>query len=104
MRDVYNTSGGGGRFAVLFVAQNLSGNDIAFMGGIPLEVRPWKFKIIQDKPWEWHEVKLLSNPIEMQTHFSQEENRHVIWETTGMKNLTTLRLPRLAVVPYALVE
>ena len=40
----------------------------------------------------------------MQTHLSQEENRHAMWETTGMTNLTTLRLPRLAVVPYSLVE
>ena len=27
-----------------------------------------------------------------------------MWDTTGMINLTTLRLPRIAVVPYALVE
>ena len=27
-----------------------------------------------------------------------------MWVTTGMKNLTTLRLPRLAGVPYALAE
>ena len=27
-----------------------------------------------------------------------------MWDTTGMKNLTTLSLPRLAVVPYAVVE
>ena len=27
-----------------------------------------------------------------------------MWDTTDMTNLTTLRLPRLAVVPYALVE
>ena len=40
----------------------------------------------------------------MQTHFSQEENSHAMWYTTGMTNLTTLRLPRLAVVPYAVVE
>ena len=52
----------------------------------------------------WPEVKLLSNPIEMQTHFGQEANRHAMWDTTGMTNLTTLRLPRLAVVPYAVVE
>ena len=27
-----------------------------------------------------------------------------MWDTTGMKNLTTLRLPRFAVVPYSVVE
>ena len=27
-----------------------------------------------------------------------------MWDTTGMKNLKTLRLPRLAVVPYSVVE
>ena len=27
-----------------------------------------------------------------------------MWDTTGMKNLTTLRFPRLALVPYVLVE
>ena len=52
----------------------------------------------------WPEVKFLSNPIEMQTHFSQEEKRHDMWGTTGMTNFTTLRLPRLAVVRYELVE
>ena len=88
----------------LFVAQNIPGDFIAFMGDSPLEGRPWIFKIPRDKPWAWPEVKFLSNPIEMQTHFSQEENRHAMWDTTGMTNLTTLRLPRLAVVPYALVE
>ena len=35
---------------------------------------------------------------------SQEEIRHAMWDTTGMTNFTTLRLPRLAVVPYELVE
>ena len=88
----------------LFVAQNLSGNLIAFLWDRPLEGRPWIFNIPWDKPWEWPEVKFLSNPNEMQTHFSQEENRHVMWDTTGITNLTTLRLPMLAVVPYALVE
>ena len=88
----------------LFVAQNLSGNVIAFMGDRPPEGIPWIFKIPRDKPCAWPEVKFLSNPIEIQTHFSQEENRHAMWDTTGMKNLTTLRLARLAVVPYAVVE
>ena len=55
-----------------FVAQNIFGNVIAFMGDRPLEVRPWIFKTPQDKPWVWPEIKFLSNPIEMQTHFSQE--------------------------------
>ena len=88
----------------LFVAQNLSGNVIAFMGDRPLEGRPWIFKIPWDKPWACPEVKFLSNTIEMQTNFSQEENSHAMWDNTGMTNLTTLRLPRLAVVPFALVE
>ena len=70
----------------------------------PLEGRLWIFKIPWDKPWAWPEINFLSNPIEMQTHFSQEENRHAMWNNTGMKNLTTLRFPRLAVVPYAVVE
>ena len=34
----------------LFVSPNLSGNVIAFMGDIPLERRPWVFKIPRDKP------------------------------------------------------
>ena len=55
-----------------FVAKNISGNVIAFMGNRTLEGRPWIFKILRDKPWEWPEVKSLSNPIEMQEHFSQE--------------------------------
>ena len=55
----------------LFVAQNISGNFIAFMGDCPLEGRPWILKIPRDKPWAWPEVKLLINTIEMQTHASQ---------------------------------
>ena len=47
----------------VFVAQNLSGNVIAFMGDRPLEFRPWVFKIPRDKTWAWPEVKFLSNPI-----------------------------------------
>ena len=47
----------------LFVAQNLYGNVIAFMGDRPLEGRPWIFKITRDRPWAWTEVKLLSNTI-----------------------------------------
>ena len=74
------------------------------MGGLPPEGRPWIFKISRDKPWSWPEVKFLSNPIEIQTYFSQEENLHAMWDTTGMTNLTTLMLPRLVVVPYKLVE
>ena len=58
------------KYNVLFVAQNPSGNVIAFMGDRPLESRPWIFKIPWDKPWAWPEIKL-SNPIEMQTHFIQ---------------------------------
>ena len=34
----------------LFVAQNISGNVIAFMGDRPLEGKPWIFKIPRDKP------------------------------------------------------
>ena len=74
------------------------------MGDRPLGGRPYIFKIPRDKPWSRPEVKLLSNTIEIQTHFSQEENRHAMWDTTGMKNLTTIMLPRLVVLPYALVE
>ena len=55
-----------------FVAQNLSGNVIAFMRDRPLEGRSWIFKIPRDKPWSWPEIKFLRNPIEMQTHFIQE--------------------------------
>ena len=55
-----------------FVAQNISGSVIAFMGGRPLEGRPWIFYTPQYKPWAWPEVKFLSNSIEMQTHFMQE--------------------------------
>ena len=83
-----------------FVAQNLSGNVIVFVGDCPLEGRPWIFKITCNKPWAWPEVKLLSNPIEMQTYFGQEENRDAMWDSTGMTNFTTLRLPRIVVLPY----
>ena len=88
----------------LFVAPNLSGNVIAFMGYHPLEGRPRVFKIPRDKPWAWPEVKFLSNSIEMQTHFSQEKNRHSMWDTTGETNLMTKKFPRLAVFPYVAVE
>ena len=74
------------------------------MGDRPLEGRPWVFKIPWDKPWAWLEIKFLSNPIEMQTHFSQEGNSHAMWYITGRTKLTTKNLPRLAVVPYAVVE
>ena len=87
-----------------FVAKNISGNVIAFMGGCPLEGSPWILNIPWDKPWAWREVKFLSNTIEMQTHFGQEENSHAMWDTTVMTNLTTLKLPRIAVVTYAVVE
>ena len=88
----------------VFVAQNLSGDVIDFVGDRPLEGRPWIFKIPWDKPWVWFEVEFLSNPIEMQTQFIQEENRHAMWDTTFMTNWKTLRLPRFAVVTYAVVE
>ena len=67
-----------------FVAQNISGNLIAFMGDCPLEGRPWIFKIPRDKPWAWPEIKLFINPIEMKKYFSQEEIRHTMCDTTGM--------------------
>ena len=69
-----------------------------------MEGRPWILKIPRDKPWAWPEIKFLINPIETQSHFSQEENRHAMWNTTDIKNLTKIRLPRLAVVPYVVVE
>ena len=56
----------------LFVAPNISGNMIAFVGDRTLEGRPWIFNMPQGKPWPWPKVKFLSNPIEMQTHFSEE--------------------------------
>ena len=87
-----------------FVAINLSGNMIAFVGDIPLEGRPWVFKVPQDKPCAWTEIKFLSNSIEMQTHFSLEGNHHTMWDTTGTKNLTTIKVPWLEVVPCAEVE
>ena len=77
---------------------------IAFIGDFPVEGRPWVFKIPQDKPLSRPENKFLSNPIEMQTILSQEVNCHAIWDTTGRTNLTTKKLKRLAVVPYAVVE
>ena len=67
----------------LFFDPNLSGNVIAFMGDFLLEGRLWVFKIPHYKPWALMEVKFLSNSIEMQTHFSQEGNRHAMWDTTG---------------------
>ena len=69
----------------IFVAQNMFGNVIAYMGYRPLEERPWIFSIPQDNPWVCPEIKLLSNPIEMKTHFIQEEKCHAMWDTTGMK-------------------
>ena len=92
------------KYNYFFVARNISGNVIAFMGDCPLEGRLCIFKIPRYKPWSWPEIKFFSNPIEMQTHFNQEETRHAMWYTIGMTNLTTLSLPRLAVVPYEVVE
>ena len=83
----------------LFGAKNLSGNVIPFMGDRPLEGRLWILNITLENPWAWPEIKFLNNPIELKTHSSQEENRHAMWDTTGMTNLTTLSLPRLVVVP-----
>ena len=88
----------------LFVAQNITGNVIDFMGDRTLEGRPWMFKIPRENPWVWPEIKLLSNPIEMRTHFSQEENCYDMWDTTRRINLTAVNFPRLVVVPYAVVE
>ena len=88
----------------LFVAKNISGNVIAFMGDRPLEGRTWIFNIPQDKPRVWPKIKFLSNPIEMQIYFSQEENCHAMWDTTGRTNFTTVKFPSLAVVPNAVVE
>ena len=88
----------------LFVAQNLSGNMIVFVGDRSLEGRPWVFNITRDKPWVWPEIKFRSKPIEMQTYFIQERNCHTVWDTTGRKNLATKNSPRLAVVPYAVTE
>ena len=53
-----------------------------FHGGPSIGRKAVYIKIPRDKPWAWHEIKFLSNPIEMQTHFSQEENRHTMWDTT----------------------
>ena len=86
-----------------FVAKNISGNVIAFMGGYPLEGSPCIFNIPQDRPWAWPGIKFLSNPIEILTHFRQEENRHDMWDTTGRANLTTVNFPSLSEVPYAVV-
>ena len=92
------------KYNELFVAPNLSDNVIAFMGYLPLGGRPWVFKIPRDKPWEWPEIKLLSNSIEIQAHFSQDVNRRAMWDTTGKTYLTTIKLPRLEVIPYAVME
>ena len=46
-----------------FVAQNIYGNVIAFMGDCPLEGRPWIFMIPQDKLWAWPKIIFLRNPI-----------------------------------------
>ena len=72
----------------LFVAHNISGDFIAFMWYHTLEGRPWIFKIPWDKPWAWPEIKFLRKTIEIKRHFSQEEKRHAMWDTAGMKNLT----------------
>ena len=69
-----------------------------------MEGMPWIFKIPRDKPCAWPEIKILSYPIKMKTHSSQEENCHAMWDTTGRTNLTKVKLPRLSVVPYAVVE
>ena len=47
----------------VFVDPNLNGNAIAFLGDCPLEDRQWVLEISRDKPWEWSEVKFLSNSI-----------------------------------------
>ena len=72
-------------FNDLLVAAGLSGSVIALMGGCPLEVRLWIFKIPRDKSWEWPEIKLWNNFVEMQSHFIQESNCHSMWDNTGEK-------------------
>ena len=83
-----------------FVASNIYGNVIAFMGYHPLEGRPWVFKIPHDKPWDLTEIKFMRNSIQIHMHFSQEGNLHTMWDTIGNTNLTTRKLPRLAVVEW----
>ena len=56
----------------LFVAKNFSCNMIPFMGECTFEGRLWILKIPREKIWAWLEIKFLSNPIEMQTHFILE--------------------------------
>ena len=73
------------------------------MGVSMLEGRPWVFKIPRDKAWAWPKIKFLRNSIEIQTHFSQEVNRHAMWDIIKT-NLTTRKFPRMAVLPYAAVE
>ena len=92
------------KYNYLFVAPNLSGNMIAFMGDLPLEGRSWVFNIPRDKPWVCPEIKFLRNSIEMQTDFSQEGNCPAMWDTTGKTNLTTKKLPSMEVVPYKVAD
>ena len=44
------------KYSNLFVAQNISGNVIAFMRDRPLEGSPWIFNKPQYKPWSWPEI------------------------------------------------
>ena len=79
------------KYSDFFIAQNIPGNVIGFIGDPPLEGRTWIFKIPRDKPWACPEIKLLRNP-------SQEKNCHDMWDITVRTKLTTVHFPRMTVV------
>ena len=62
------------------------------------------FKIPQHNPWAWQEVEYVYNEIEIQGHFGHEAINNTLWYTKGYPTKTKAELPRLVMVPYAMVE
>ena len=88
----------------MFANNNLNSSVIGFMGDRPLSGRLWVFNIPRDKPWVWPEVEYVNNSIEIQGHFGQEGNNNILWDTEGGTNKTKTKLPRFAMVTYAMFD
>ena len=49
-------------------------------------------------------MEYANNVIAMQRNFGQERNNNTLWDTTGDTNKMKDNLPRLSMVPYAILE
>ena len=78
-----------------FIAKEISGNKIAFVGNHTMQHNPLVVAFMPQKPWKWPKVKATFHTVDIEAFYSDVMNRGKIWSTAAQGGNVEKILPRL---------